>query len=100
MFLPLNLNDFTNECWTERLIFSFVFDQKNFVSGQQIQKPLKRSFFNHFQNPCFQDFQVHDQDPSCWLYAQPLKQAQQNCQTYTLQDNLIFNDRIILNIFP
>ena len=74
MFLPLNLNDSTNERGTESLIFLFVFDQKNFVSGQQIQKILK-SFFNHFHNPHFQDFQVHDQDLSCWLYAQPLKQA-------------------------
>ena len=75
MFLPLNLNDSTNERGTESLIFLFVFDQKFFVSGQQIQKVLKRSFFNHFPNPHFQDFQVHDQDLSCWLYAQPLKQA-------------------------
>ena len=56
MFLPLNLNDSTNERWTERLIFLFLFDQKKFVSGQQIEKILKKFFFNHFHNPHFQDF--------------------------------------------
>ena len=32
--------------------------------------------------------QVHRQDLSCSLYAQPLKQAQENYQKYTLKDNL------------
>ena len=43
--------------------------------------------FNHFHNPHFQAL-VHRQDLSCALYAQPLKQAQEPYQTYTLKDNL------------
>ena len=46
-------------------------------------------------------FQVHRQDLSCSPYAQPLKQAQENFQTYTIKgdlSHLIFNNRIILNI--
>ena len=42
-------------------------------------------FFNQFHNP---HFQVHHQELSCSLYAQPLKQAQENYQVYTLKDNL------------
>ena len=32
--------------------------------------------------------QVHRQNLRCWLYAQQLKQAQENYQTYTQKDSL------------
>lgn len=57
--------------------------------------------FDNFCSPHFQNF-VQIQDLSCWLYAQQIKQVQENCQTYTLIDNLclLFDpyDRIVLNI--
>ena len=67
------------------------FWSKNFVFRQQIQNSEKKPFFivfNHFHNPHFQHL-VHGQDLSCSLYAQPLKQAQENYQKYTLKDNLM-----------
>ena len=44
MFLPLNLNDCTTECWTERDIFLFVVlcGQKKFVFGQQTQENYQK----------------------------------------------------------
>ena len=50
-------------------------------------KYSKESFFNHFHNPHSQD-PVHHQDISCSPNAQPLKQAQEKFQTYTLKKNL------------
>ena len=39
----------------------------------------------HFHNPYPQ---VHHQNLRCWLYAQQLRQAQDNHQTYTQNDSL------------
>ena len=50
-----------------------------------LQHAKKPEFFNHFDNP---HFQIHRQDLNCSLYAQPLKQAQDVYQTYTLKDDL------------
>ena len=47
----------------------------------------KRGLFYHFHNPHFHNL-VHCQDLSYSLYAQPLKQAQENYRTYTPKDNL------------
>ena len=80
--------------------FYFFLIKKVLCLDNRYKEFWKKVFFNHFHKPHFQDFQVHDQDLSCWLYAQPRKQAQENCQTYTLKDNLTFNDRIFLNILP
>ena len=45
--------------------------------------------------------QVHRQNLRCWLYAQQLKQAQENYQTYTAwASHLIFNDWVIVNVLP
>ena len=43
---------------------------------------------NHFHNPHVHDL-VHRHDLSCSMYEQPLKQAQDNHQGYTLNDNLL-----------
>ena len=50
------------------------------VSWKQMQNILKRSITLIVQ--------VHHQDQGCSLYAQPLKQAQENFRTCTLKDNL------------
>ena len=42
-------------------------------------------FMLHFHNP---RPQVHRENLRCWLHAQQLKKAQENCQKYTLKDNL------------
>ena len=43
--------------------------------------------FNQLYNLHLKNF-VHDQDLSCCLYAQQLKQAQENYQKYNLKDSL------------
>ena len=57
----------------EDILFVVLFGQKTFVSGHK-----KEVVFSL----------VHQQGLSCSLYAQPLKEAQENYQRYTLKDNL------------
>ena len=67
--------------------FLFRFGQKKIYIRSPDTKNSEKKFFNHFHNLHFHDL-VHRQDLSCSLYAQPLKQAQVNCQRHTLKDNL------------
>ena len=50
-------------------------------------KYFEKKFFNHFHNLPFQGL-VHRQVLNYSLYAQALKQAQENYQMETLKDNL------------
>ena len=57
----------------EDILFVVLFGQKTFVSG--LKKEVVFSL-------------VYQQGLSCSLYAQPLKEAQENYQRYALKDNL------------
>ena len=46
---------------------------------------ILRPFMLHLHNPRPQD---HHQNLRCWLYAQQLKQVQDNYQTYTQKGTL------------
>ena len=65
-----------------------IFKRHNFI---HTLRPRRGSnfmiLFNHFHNPHFHGL-VHRQSLTCSPYVQPLKQAQENYQTYTLKDNL------------